>query len=47
MEQDVRECSTPQVDVLAAQNFSFWIFKTREEVLEYFKLPTLTLPPRG
>ncbi len=36
LEQDVRKRNRPRVDVLAAQNFSFWIFKTREEVIEYF-----------
>lgn len=36
-EQDVRMNTSPKVDVLAAQNFSFWFFKTRNEVLEYFK----------
>ena len=29
LEQDVRKRNRPAVDVLAAQNFSFWIFKTR------------------
>jgi hypothetical protein len=47
LEQDVRECSTPQVDVLAAQNFSFWIFKTRKEVLEYFKVAYTNLASEG
>ena len=47
LEQDVRECSTPQVDVLAAQNFSFWIFKTRKEVLEYFKVAHANLASEG
>ncbi len=47
MEQDVRERSTPQVDVLTAQNFSFWIFKTREEVLEYFKVAYANLASEG
>lgn len=37
LEQDVRKRNRPQVDVLAAQNFSFWIFKTRKEVVEYFR----------
>lgn len=37
LEQDVRDKNTPPADVLAAQNFSFWIFKTREEVIDYFK----------
>ncbi len=36
--QDVRKRNRPQVDVLAAQNFSFWIFKTRKEVVDYFKV---------
>lgn len=35
--QDVRQRNRPQVDVLAAQNFSFWIFKTRGEVIDYFR----------
>ncbi len=38
LEQDVRKVNRPRVDVLAAQNFSFWLFKTRAEVLEYFKV---------
>ncbi len=38
LEQDVRKHNRPRVDVLAAQNFSFWIFKTRPELLEYFRL---------
>jgi hypothetical protein len=37
LEQDVRQRNRPRVDVLAAQNFSFWLFKTRSAVLEYFK----------
>lgn len=37
LEQDVRDGNTPTVDVLAAQNFSFWIFRTRKEVIEYFR----------
>ena len=37
LEQDVRAGNTPGVDVLAAQNFSFWIFRTRPDVIEYFK----------
>ena len=45
LEQDVRKLNRPRVDVLAAQNFSFWIFKTRSEVVAYFKaaLRTLTI----
>ncbi|MDD9890819.1 MAG: class I SAM-dependent methyltransferase [Gammaproteobacteria bacterium] len=47
LEQDVREFNTPQADVLAAQNFSFWIFKTREEVIEYFKIARANLASEG
>ncbi len=47
IEQDVREQNDPQVDVLAAQNFSFWIFKTRQEVIEYFKVARANLKPEG
>ena len=38
LQQDVRQKNRPRVDVLAAQNFSFWYFKTRAELLEYFKV---------
>ena len=45
-EQDVRIQNEP-VDVLAAQNFSFWIFKTRAEVVEYFKAAHSNLNEKG
>jgi hypothetical protein len=45
--QDVRKLNRPQADVLAAQNFSFWIFKTRREVIDYFKIARANLNPRG
>lgn len=45
--EDVRVPSTPTVDVLAAQNFSFWIFKTREEVRDYFKAARANLSSEG
>ena len=38
LQQDVRRRNRPRVDVLAAQNFSFWIFKTRAEVRDYFRI---------
>jgi predicted RNA methylase len=47
LEQDVRKRNRPQVDVLAAQNFSFWIFKTRAEVVEYFKSARANLASEG
>ena len=47
LEQDVRKKNRPQVNVLAAQNFSFWIFKTRAEVIEYFKIARANLTKDG
>ena len=47
LEQDVRKRNRPQVDILAAQNFSFWIFKTRAEVIEYFKAARANLNSEG
>ena len=47
IEQDVRKRNRPPVDVLSAQNFSFWIFKTREEVIEYFKIARSNLNQKG
>lgn len=46
-EEDVRTSNTPPVDVLAAQNFSFWIFKTREEVVSYFRIALENLNAKG
>jgi hypothetical protein len=36
--KDVREPSDKTPDIRCAQNFSYWIFKTRAEMLNYFKL---------
>jgi len=47
IEQDVRKRNRPTVDILAAQNFSFWIFKTREEVIDYFKVARSNLKQQG
>ena len=47
LKQDVRKTNRPKVDVLAAQNFSFWIFKTRPELLDYFCLARSNLNPEG
>ena len=47
LEQDVRTRNRPQVDILAAQNFSFWIFKTRQEVIEYFEYARANLKRQG
>ncbi len=47
LQQDVRKTNRPQVDILAAQNFSFWIFKTRDEVIEYFKIARSNIAKQG
>jgi hypothetical protein len=47
LKQDVRKKNRPAVDIVAAQNFSFWIFKTREEVIEYFRAARHNLNERG
>jgi predicted RNA methylase len=47
LEQDVRKRNRPQADVLAAQNFSFWYFKTRAEVIDYFKIARANLAAEG
>jgi hypothetical protein len=45
--QDVRKRNRPSVDIVSAQNFSFWIFKTRQEVIEYFKIVRSNLNAEG
>ena len=47
LQQDVRKRNKPQVDILAAQNFSFWIFKTRKEVIDYFRIARANLNSNG
>ena len=47
IKQDVRKRNRPSVDILAAQNFSFWIFKTRAEVIDYFKIARSNLNEKG
>lgn len=47
LEQDVRTIDEPKVDILSAQNFSFWIFKTRPEVVEYFRVARSNLKAEG
>ncbi|MEX0741504.1 MAG: class I SAM-dependent methyltransferase, partial [Phycisphaeraceae bacterium] len=47
LEQDVRKVNPKKVDVLAAQNFSFYIFQTRKELLEYFKAARRNLAKEG
>ena len=47
LQQDVREVSRQKVDVLAAQNFSFYIFQTRRELVEYFQAARKNLRDDG
>jgi hypothetical protein len=47
MRADVRDVSGEKADVVAAQNFSFWIFKTRDELRGYFKAALANLGKRG
>ena len=37
VEDNVLTAKTPLADVIAAQNFSFWIFKTRDDLRTYFE----------
>jgi len=37
LEKDVLESTGIHADIVAAFNFSFWIFKTRQELMNYFK----------
>lgn len=46
-EDDVRSTVPQKVDILTAQNFSFWIFKTREEVINYFTIARKNLNKDG
>lgn len=47
LEQDVRTQNATKVDIVAAQNFSFWIFKTRQEVTDYFRIVRANLNSDG
>ena len=47
MEDDVRKVQGPKADVLAAQNFSFFGFHTRDELREYFSAARQNLKPDG
>ncbi|MEX0654137.1 MAG: class I SAM-dependent methyltransferase [Phycisphaeraceae bacterium] len=46
-EQDVRKVNGFKAEVLSAQNFSFWIFHTRKELLDYFKAAHRNLAKEG
>ena len=44
---DVLETATPPVDVAVAFNFSYWVFRRREELLRYFRNVYRSLEPDG
>lgn len=45
--KDAREPSDKSPDVRCAQNFSYWVFKTRAELLDYFRKAHADLAPEG
>jgi hypothetical protein len=47
LRQDVRTRNEPRADVLAAQNFSYWTFKTRDELRAYFRVARSNLADDG
>jgi SAM-dependent methyltransferase len=47
LRRDVRRVRAPKVDVVAALNFSYWVFKRRAELLEYFRAVRRSLRPGG
>jgi len=47
LQDDVRTVCPRKADVLAAQNFSFWIFKTRDELRRYFSTARRNLAQQG
>ena len=47
MQANVLEAKTPVVDVALAMNFSYWVLRTRKEMIKYFKRVHQTLVPDG
>jgi len=47
IQDDVRKVTTPRAEVLAATNFSWWGFKTRAELKEYFTISRQSLQDEG
>ncbi len=47
LQQDVRQDDQAGAEVLAAQNFSFWLFKTRTELLKYFRCARANMAQEG
>ncbi len=47
LRRDVRRVTEPKVDVIAAYNYSYWVFHRRRELLEYFRGVRASLRPGG
>lgn len=47
LQENVLKNSAPKVDIVCAFNFSYWIFKTRKELLKYFKGVRKSLNKQG
>jgi SAM-dependent methyltransferase len=47
LQRDVLEVERPQVDVVVALNFSYSVFKQREQLLRYFRKVRRSLRPGG
>ena len=47
LQADVLEITEPTVDVVAAQNFSYSVFKTRTDLVGYFRQVRRSLGPEG
>ncbi len=45
--EDVRNVVGTDVDLLCAQNFSYWIFQERQEMLRYFRIARDSLAEEG
>ena len=47
VEADVLEVQRPKADLTLAMNFSYWVFKTRPELLRYVRSACRSLKPDG
>lgn len=47
VQADVRRTRTPKVDVVVALNCSYWVFKQRAQLVDYFRSVRRSLAPRG
>lgn len=47
LRRDVRDITGEKADVVGAQNFSFWVFKTRQELRRYFRAAYKNLAREG